>query len=132
MSLWKEFKAFMMRGNVLDLAVGLIIGSAFSAIISSLVDDIIMPPIGLLLGRVDFSELFINLSGQQYESLAQAQEAGAATINYGIFCGLFIGPPGQPDEEIRPTHATLDQNLSALFHDNTHQSDPLPELHNAS
>jgi large conductance mechanosensitive channel len=90
MSLWKEFKAFMMRGNVLDLAVGLIIGSAFSAIISSLVDDIIMPPIGLLLGRVDFSELFINLSGQQYESLAQAQEAGAATINYGIFINTLI------------------------------------------
>lgn len=90
MQIWKEFKAFIMRGNVLDLAVALIIGGAFNKIVSSLVNDILMPPIGLLLGRVDFSNLFINLSDQPYESLAQAQEAGAATINYGLFINTVI------------------------------------------
>lgn len=81
----KEFKEFILRGNVLDMAVGVIIGVAFGNIVSSLVDDIIMPPIGLLLGRVDVSELFIDLSGQGYPSLAAAQEAGAPTLNYGNF-----------------------------------------------
>lgn len=90
MKIWKEFKAFIARGNVIDLAVALIIGGAFNKIVSSLVNDIVMPPIGLLLGRVDFSNLFINLSEQQYESLAQAQEAGAATINYGLFINTVI------------------------------------------
>lgn len=90
MKLWKEFKAFVTRGNVLDLAVGLIIGGAFNKIVSSLVDDILMPPIGLLLGRADFSNLYINLSGQQYETLARAREAGAATINYGLFINTII------------------------------------------
>ena len=90
MKLWKEFKAFVTRGNVLDLAVGLIVGGAFNKIVSSLVDDILMPPIGLLLGRADFSNFYINLSGQRYETLAQAQEAGAATINYGLFINTII------------------------------------------
>jgi len=75
---------------VIDLAVGVIIGGAFSKIVSSLVDDIIMPPIGLLLGRVDFSNLYINLSGGSYESLAKARESGAATINYGLFINTLI------------------------------------------
>jgi large conductance mechanosensitive channel len=79
-----------MRGNVLDLAIGVIIGGAFGSIVTSLVNDILMPPIGLLLGRVDFSSLFINLSGQPYASLAAAQEAGAATINYGLFLNAVI------------------------------------------
>ena len=86
----KEFREFAMRGNVVDLAVGLILGAAFGSIVNSLVNDILMPPIGLLLGGVDFSNLFINLSGQEYASLAAAQDAGAATINYGVFINLLI------------------------------------------
>jgi len=81
----KEFKEFAMRGNVVDMAVGIIIGAAFGKIISSLVKDVIMPPIGMLMGSVDFSQLYINLSDKAYESLTLAQEAGAPTINYGIF-----------------------------------------------
>jgi large conductance mechanosensitive channel len=80
-----EFKAFAMRGNVLDMAVGVIIGAAFGKIVSSAVSDILMPPMGLLLGKVDFSSLFISLSGQSYPSLAAAKAAGAPTINYGVF-----------------------------------------------
>jgi large conductance mechanosensitive channel len=86
----KEFKEFAMKGNVLDMAIGIIIGAAFGKIISSLVGDVIMPPIGLLLGKIDFSTLFINLSGQPYASLAQAKAAGAATINYGMFINTVI------------------------------------------
>lgn len=86
----KEFQKFVMRGNVLDLAVGIIIGAAFGNIVNSLVKDIIMPPIGLLLGGVDFSNLFINLSGGTYASLKAAQDAGAATINYGLFLNTII------------------------------------------
>lgn len=86
----KEFKEFAMRGNVLDMAVGIIIGAAFGKIVSSLVGDIIMPPIGLLLGGFDFSNLFINLSGQHFTSLKDAQDAGAATINYGLFINVVI------------------------------------------
>jgi large conductance mechanosensitive channel len=86
----KEFKEFILRGNVLDLAVAVIIGAAFGAIVNSFVQDILMPPIGLLLGRVDFSNLFINLSGTPYTSLADAKAAGAATINYGLFLNAII------------------------------------------
>jgi large conductance mechanosensitive channel len=86
----KEFKDFIMRGNVLDLAIGVIIGGAFGKIISSLVTDVLMPPIGMLLGKVDFSNLFINLSGGSYASLADAQSAGAATLNYGLFINNII------------------------------------------
>jgi large conductance mechanosensitive channel len=86
----KEFKEFAMRGNVLDMAVGIIIGAAFGKIITSLVGDVLMPPIGLLLGKIDFSKLFINLSGQYYASLADAKAAGAATINYGTFINTVI------------------------------------------
>ena len=86
----KEFQKFIMRGNVLDLAVGIIIGSAFTSIVNSLVNDIIMPPIGEITGGVDFSSLFINLSGGDYDSLASAKEAGAATINYGVFINNLI------------------------------------------
>ena len=81
----KEFKEFAMRGNVVDMAVGIIIGAAFGGIVKSLVSDIIMPPIGLLLGGVDFSDIFISLSGGDFASLAGAEEAGAATINLGVF-----------------------------------------------
>jgi large conductance mechanosensitive channel len=86
----KEFKEFAMRGNVLDMAVGIIIGAAFGRIITSLVSDIIMPPIGLMLGRVDFSTLFLNISGTQYPTLAAAKAANAATINYGSFLNTVI------------------------------------------
>ncbi len=88
--MWKEFKAFIMRGNVMDLAIAVIIGGAFGAIINSFVNDIIMPPLGLLLAKVDFSNLYVSLDGQQYASLAAAKEAGAATINYGIFINAII------------------------------------------
>jgi len=88
--MFQEFKAFIMRGNVLDLAVAVIIGAAFGAIVTSLVNDIIMPPVGILLGGVDFTNLYINLSGGSYDSLAAAQEAGAATINYGVFINTII------------------------------------------
>lgn len=81
----KEFKEFAMKGNVLDMAIGVIIGGAFGKIVSSLVGDVLMPPIGLVLGKVDFSSLFLNLSGQEYPSLAAAKAAGAPTLNYGVF-----------------------------------------------
>ncbi len=86
----KEFREFIMRGNVLDLAVAVIIGAAFGKIVTSFVNDVLMPPIGLLLGNVDFSNLYINLSGGSYATLADAQAAGAATINYGLFLNTVI------------------------------------------
>jgi large conductance mechanosensitive channel len=86
----KEFKEFAMRGNVMDLAVGVIIGAAFGKIVSSLVEDIIMPPIGKLLGHVNFSDLYINLSGETYKSLADAKAHSAATLNYGLFLNTVI------------------------------------------
>lgn len=86
----KEFREFIMRGNVVDLAVGVIIGGAFGKIVSSLVSDIIMPPIGLLLNGVNFSNLFISLTGQPYATLAEAQAAGAPTLNYGSFINAVI------------------------------------------
>jgi large conductance mechanosensitive channel len=88
--MFKEFKAFAMRGNVLDMAVGIIIGAAFGRIITSFVNDIIMPPLGLLIGKVDFSSLFVNISGTEYPTLAAAKAAGAATINYGIFLNTVL------------------------------------------
>ncbi|MGH9628842.1 MAG: large conductance mechanosensitive channel protein MscL [Bryobacteraceae bacterium] len=86
----KEFKEFAMRGNVLDLAIAVIIGAAFGAVVNSAVADVLMPPIGLLLGRVDFSDLFISLSGQSYPSLTQAKEAGAPVIAYGAFLNTIV------------------------------------------
>ena len=86
----KEFKAFIMRGNVVDLAVGVIIGAAFGAVVTSLVKDIIMPPIGLLLGGVDFANKFVSLNGQTFATLAEAQKAGAPTLNYGLFINTVV------------------------------------------
>jgi large conductance mechanosensitive channel len=86
----KEFKEFAMRGNVLDMAVGIIIGAAFGKIITSFVGDILMPPVGSLLGKVDFSGLFLNISGKSYDNLAAAKAAGAATLNYGLFLNAVI------------------------------------------
>jgi len=88
--MWKEFRDFAMRGNVVDLAVGIIIGAAFGKIVTSLVNDVLMPPLGLILGKVDFSSLFIDLSGKGYGSLAEAKAAGAATLNYGVFINNII------------------------------------------
>ena len=88
--MWKEFKEFMMRGNVLDMAVGIVIGVAFGKIVTSFVEDILMPPIGRLTGRVDFSNLLVSLSGQHYGTLAAAKAAGAATINYGVFVNTVL------------------------------------------
>lgn len=88
--MFKEFKEFALQGNVLDLAIGVILGAAFGKIVSSFVNDILMPPVGLLVGNVDFSNLFINLSRQHYNTLADAQAAGAATINYGLFINTVL------------------------------------------
>jgi large conductance mechanosensitive channel len=86
----REFREFALRGNMLDLAIGIVLGTAFGAIVSSLVADVIMPPVGLLLGRVDFANLFVTLSGQSYPSLAAAKAAGAPTLNYGVFLNTII------------------------------------------
>jgi large conductance mechanosensitive channel len=85
-----EFKKFVARGNVMDLAVGIVIGAAFTSVVNSFVNDILMPPIGLLTGGVDFSSLFIDLSAEEYATLAEANEAGAATINYGLFINALV------------------------------------------
>jgi large conductance mechanosensitive channel len=90
MALIKEFKEFAIKGNVLDMAIGIIIGTAFGKIVTSLVNDVIMPPIGRIFGKVNFADLYINISGQQYDSLDAAKAAGAATINYGMFINVVI------------------------------------------
>ena len=88
--MFKDFKAFALRGNVIDLAVGVMVGTAFTAIVTSLVNDIVMPPIGFLIGGIDFSDLFLVLSGGTFDTLAEAQKAGAVTINYGMFINVVI------------------------------------------
>jgi len=88
--MWKEFREFAVKGNVIDLAVGIIIGAAFGKIVTSFVNDILMPPIGLLLGKVNFADLYINLSGKDFASLADATAAGAPVIKYGIFLNSVI------------------------------------------
>jgi large conductance mechanosensitive channel len=88
--MFKEFREFISKGNVLDLAVGIIIGAAFGKVVSSFTNDVLMPPVGLLLGKVDFSNLFINLSGRPAETLAAARAAGLPTVNYGIFFNTII------------------------------------------
>jgi large conductance mechanosensitive channel len=94
--MWKDFKTFVLRGNVLDLAIAVVIGAAFSGVVKSLVDDVLMPPIGLALGKVDFSNLFFVLKNglkvpPPYASLAEAKAAGAVTLNYGVFVNSIIG-----------------------------------------
>jgi len=88
--MFKEFKEFAVKGNVVDLAIGVIIGGAFGEIVSSLVNDVIMPVVGRLIGNVDFSNFFISLDGNRYATLKQAQDAGAATLNYGLFLNTII------------------------------------------
>jgi large conductance mechanosensitive channel len=86
----QQFKQFVMRGNVLDMAVGVIIGAAFGRVVTSLVEDVLMPPVGLLIGRVDFSNLFLSLSGSRFGTLAEAKAAGAPTLNYGQFFNTIV------------------------------------------
>ena len=88
--MWSEFKAFISKGNVLDLAVGIIIGAAFGKIVSSFVADVLMPVISLGMGKVDFSNLFVSLNGEHYETLAEAKKAAAPTLNYGVFLNSVI------------------------------------------
>jgi len=88
--MWKEFKEFAIKGNALDLAVGVIIGAAFGKIVTSMVDDMLMPVLGLALGKVDFSNLFVTLNGQHYDSMSAAKAAGAPTFNYGLFINNVI------------------------------------------
>ncbi len=88
--MWREFRDFAMRGNVIDLAVGIIIGAAFTTIVNSLVNDLIMPPLGLLIGGVDFSNFFVTLKGGPYPTLDAAKAAGAVTVNYGLFINAVI------------------------------------------
>ena len=88
--MWREFRDFAMRGNVIDLAVGIIIGAAFTAIVNSLVNDIIMPPLGLLIGGIDFSNFFLTLKGGSFPTLEAAKAAGAVTMNYGLFINAVI------------------------------------------
>lgn len=90
MSMLKEFKEFAIKGNVLDLAVAVVLGAAFAKIINSFVDDVIMPPVGMLIGKHDISSYFITLSPGHYETLAQAKAAGAATLNYGVFLATVV------------------------------------------
>jgi large conductance mechanosensitive channel len=88
--MWREFRDFAVRGNVVDLAVGFIIGAAFTTIVNSLVNDVLMPPIGLLLGGIDFSDFFVTLKGGPYPTVAAAKAAGAVTLNYGLFINAII------------------------------------------
>ncbi|MFI4948818.1 MAG: large-conductance mechanosensitive channel protein MscL [Alphaproteobacteria bacterium] len=88
--MWREFREFAMRGNVIDLAVGIILGVAFTAIVNSLVNDLLMPPLGLLIGGIDFSSFFVTLKGGSYPTLEAAKAAGAVTINYGLFINAII------------------------------------------
>jgi large conductance mechanosensitive channel len=128
MGLVKEFKEFAIKGNAVDMAVGIIIGAAFGKVVSSLVKDVIMPPIGRLLGNVDFTGLFVNLGAQSYATLAEAQKAGAPTLNYGIFLQTILDfvivamavfalvkginmlrrePPAPPAEEPKPSEEVV-------------------------
>ena len=143
----KEFKEFVMRGNVMDMAVGIVIGAAFGTIVKSLVSDVIMPPIGLLLGGVDFSNLFMvvkeGATAGPYASLADAQAAGAVSVNYGLFintphqlpdrrgCDLRGSEGGQPHEAGRGSAAGRSdhQKLRPLRHRDPDQGDPLSQLH---
>jgi large conductance mechanosensitive channel len=90
MKIFKEFKEFAIKGNMVELAIGVIIGAAFSKVVTSIVNDLVMPPVGLLLGRVSFTDLFISLDGKSYASLAEAKAAAAPTLNYGIFINTLL------------------------------------------
>ena len=137
--MWEDFKAFIMRGNVIDMAVGIIIGGAFGKIVSSFVNDIVMPPIGLLLAGVDFKDLYMNLSKTHYASLADAEAAGAPVIKYGLFINncidfliialvIFLVLRAQKAGSGRRNG----KRMSVLQNENRHFRDPLPALHIAA
>ncbi len=109
--MFKEFREFISRGSVLDLAIGIIIGAAFGRIVTSFVNDILMPPIGLILGNVSFQDMFISLNRQAYPSLADAQKAGAPTINYGVFINNIIDKPHAPPAGPRPSQGGVPVGL---------------------
>ncbi len=88
--MWNDFKSFALKGNFLDLAIGVIIGAAFGKVVTSLVNDVLMPPLGLIIGQVDFSNLFLSLNGKHFESLSAARAAGAPTLNYGLFLNAIV------------------------------------------
>ena len=142
----KDFKSFIMKGNVVDMAVGIIIGAAFGTIITSLVKDVIMPPIGMALGKIDFANLLIVLKqgspASPYASLADAQKAGAVTINYGQFINtviaflivalvifFFIVRPIAESQGTGCRGPSRDEIMSVLLHPDTGESDQMPELH---
>ena len=139
--MFKEFKQFIMRGNVLDLAVAVIIGAAFGRIVTSLVNDVIMPPIGLVTSHVDFNNLFIDLSGQNHPTLAAAKAAGAATINYGVFLNTIIDfvivafviflvvQTGQQAQSETCSGRAQHQGLRLLLHQHSAKGYTLSELH---
>ena len=141
--MWKEFKAFAMRGNVIDLAIGVILGGAFGKIVSSFVSDILMPPIGMLMGKVNFADLFIDLSGEGYASLGGGaggrrgddQLRCLLQHHFGLrhrrFRDLPGCPPDQQDEEGRAsrTGGADDEGVPLLLHRHPHQGDALPALH---
>jgi len=131
MSMLKEFKEFAIKGNVLDLAVAVVLGAAFAKIINSFVDDVLMPPIGMLIGKHDISSYFVTLSPGHYETLAQAKAAGAATLNYGVFLATVVNfliialaiflvvrqinaMTRKPAEQITPTLRDCPQCLSPI------------------
>ena len=140
----KEFKEFVMRGNVLDLAVAVIIGGAFGKIITSFVNDVLMPPIGLLLGGVDFTNLFLALDGKTYDSLEAATAAGAATINYGVFINTVVdflivafvifliikaANPTKKKEEPAPPVEPTTKDCPYCFTSHCHPGNSLSQLH---
>ena len=137
----KEFKEFALKGNVMDMAVGIIIGAAFGKIVSSFVSDVIMPPIGLLLGKVDFNELFINLSDKTVNTLAEAKAAGAPVHQIRGFyqhhhrfcdhrlCDLSGGPADQPFQKGPATGAAQYQGMLVLLFGHPDQGDPLSPVH---
>jgi len=142
--MFKEFKEFAMKGNVLDLAIGIIMGTAFGKIITSLVNDIIMPPIGLLLGNVNFVNLYINLSGKTFASLEEAKKAGAAVISYGVFLNTVLDfnhrgvhhvpvrAADQPHEKGTGARRSHDQRMQVLPVRHSDQGHTLPALHVAT
>jgi hypothetical protein len=139
----KEFKEFAMRGNVLDLAIGVIIGAAFGKIVSSLVEDIIMPPVGLLLHGVNFTDLFIALDGRHFDTLALAKAAGAPTVNWLVLkqrdqfsdCSvlrLYLGATGEPLEEKAGTgRCPRNKGMPTVRDDDSPQGKEVPVLHGA-
>ena len=143
--MFKEFKEFAMRGNVVDLAVGVIIGAAFGKIVSSLVEDVIMPPIGQLIGKVEFSSLFISLDGKSYASMADAKLAHVATLNYGLFLNtvinflivafvvfLVVQWMNRPNEKTCIARSTDNERLPAMCDDDSYRREALRTLHGAA